>query len=244
MAVHKIVFILIAIYTGVACASTIAFEEMAGVVVRFVDPDEQTRLFYAKGLTFTPGALNTNGYMVTAQFFRNKGFYPVGIIVHNKSSEVIKISAQSVGSQQRCVDTILTQCCKYSVLETDIRVLAGICLFCMAYCSLLERGARGRVRADSIWSMVIGMPLTAVALSCYWRWHTQDNAAKVDALCEHMLSKEIIIKPGQKIIRYVLLDSCHNGINRKEFGVLDGLQFTVFNADGSPRIVCKAQVAS
>jgi hypothetical protein len=245
MHVNKLMTILIVLQVGTACATTLSFDETRGIAVTLVNPDAQTRLFYTKGFLCTPGPRDTNGFMVTAQYFKDKSFCPIGVIVHNKSNEIVKISATSVGSQQRSIDTVLSQCCGLNTLENDTRFFAGLALCLIAYSSLLERAPRGvRRTADSFWSVVIGGPLTVAFLSCFWLWCSNHSAAKARALSQYMLNEEVIIKPGQKVIRYILLDSCVDGMQRAENDVLNGLQFTVFNADGSPRVVCKCRGAS
>jgi|GEM_PF-3333189 len=245
MYLNKLMAMLVLLHASMSCATTLSFKETQGVTVTFVNPDAQTRLFYTKGLTFTPVPHDKNGYMVTAQYFKDKNLCPIGVIVHNKSNEIIKISAASVGSQQGPMDTILSQCCRFKSLENDTRIFAGICLFFIAYTNLLERAPRGHgPAADSVWSVMIGMPLTAAILSCFWLSWAKDSAAKVRALSQYMLNDELIIKPGQKVIRYILLDSSVNGVARVDSDIFGELEFTVFNADGLPRVVCKGGVIS
>src|ERR1700730_7745683 len=108
MTIHKIIAILLAMYSSISITTVFSFEETQGVLVKFFSPDEPTPLFYTKGVDIMQDSVH--GYMVTAKYFKTKGFYPVGIIIHNKSNDVVKISASSIGSQQRSVDDIVAQC--------------------------------------------------------------------------------------------------------------------------------------
>jgi hypothetical protein len=240
MAMNKICALLLIMHSSISLATVFSFQEQQGIVVKLVSPDGQTPLFYTKGVNVMQDF--KHGYMVTAEYFHKKGLYPVGIIVHNKSNEVVKICAASIGSQQCPVFIIEARC-----LEQIEHVFGGTAL----------------VGVGSIWTGIFSVPnsfrgqgedflflLTASALciaggfATDWWWHCRDYQAKARLLTGCVLNEDIIIKPGQKIIKYVLLDKDKDGVDRAQVGVLNGLQFTVFNSDDTPCFTGTAQVSS
>jgi len=220
-------------------ATVYSFPEQQGIVVKFVGPDEQTPLVYTKGVNIMQDF--KHGYMTTANYFHKKGLYPVGIIIHNKSNEVVKISAASIGSQQRSVKDIIAHCLKFECpIGLNISIGTGLC-----WIGILQ-GARGV--ADDVMFLLFLLAINGACIAggflvdFYLYFAHYKDKARVLTSC--ILNEEISIKPGQKITKYVLLDSHQNGVDRAEAGVLNGLEFTVFNGDNTPRFNGTAQVSS
>ena len=239
MTIHKIIALFLAMHSCMSSAAVFSFPEQHGILVKLVSPDKRTPLFYTKGLNVTQDF--KDGYMVTAQYFNERGFYPVGIIVHNKSDEVVTISAASIGSQQRSVNDIIEHCSKFEG-NLAVPTFVGV----VGIWAGIFQADNGRRMSGELFLLLLAASGLCIAggFAVDLLWYSLHYQTKKRLLAGCILNEEITIKPGQKIIKYVLLDRYKDGFDRTVAGVLNGLEFTIFNSDNTPRFNCTAQVST
>jgi len=163
---------------------------------------------------------------IDAKKFINAGLRPIHIIVHNKTSEPIVISAQSVGEQQPDIEEII-ELFHFSETGGALAILAT-CGYLTGLVNIIERkGPHMR------WYPFSASCLAASLYAAYYSWqYTYDqNISAIPLIKKHILSSRIVIPAGAKRETITLIDTSIS-TNRCFFDVfnLEGAVITTFDA--------------
>jgi hypothetical protein len=156
---------------------------------------------------------------IEAKRFINVGLRPIHVIVHNKTSEPVVISAQSVGDQQPDIKEII-KLFHFNEISVALAILT-IGGYFTGFVNIAERN-----NAHVRWYPFSLSCIAASLYAAYYSWQStcDQNIAVTPLIKKHILSSRTVIAAGAKRETITLIDTSIS-TNR--------CFFNVFNLEGA-----------